>query len=75
MKQTKAGYNLVEWDVEKLTAKIVETVERELRSNMQTCLNCQHFSEAIEKCELNFMRPPARIIAHGCECWSEEIPF
>lgn len=40
-----------------------------------SCVSCQHFDEPTENCCLFNQRPPARIIAFGCERWLEEPPF
>lgn len=41
----------------------------------RNCLTCRHFVEAMETCGEFNARPPARIIAYGCEKHSNEIPF
>lgn len=43
----------------------------------QSCINCEHFDELNgEICKLAKARPPARVIAYGCEQWCDmEIPF
>ena len=44
----------------------------------RNCLTCEHFIEHMEICNRvqgPNNRPPARIIAYGCEAHSEEIPF
>lgn len=43
----------------------------------QSCLTCNHFDDKTEICGLNQKRPPAIIIANGCECYDDsgEIPF
>ena len=43
----------------------------------QSCLNCEHFDELNgEICKLAKVRPPARVIAYGCERYEDiEIPF
>lgn len=50
---------------------IVQALEQATKS----CLTCDHFDQAKELCNLNHKRPPARIIAFGCECFEDEIPF
>ncbi len=43
----------------------------------QTCLRCDNFNEEKELCKLFNMRPPARVIAFGCEKFTDDdwIPF
>lgn len=38
---------------------------------LQTCLNCTKFEEEKEVCTLAGARPPARVIAFGCEAFVE----
>lgn len=42
-----------------------------------TCINCDHFTEATEMCKQWNTRPPARVIAFGCEKYKDDdlIPF
>jgi len=40
----------------------------------RSCLPCDHFDEASEQCRLVNKRPPARVIAYGCEQF-DYIPF
>ncbi|CAB4131786.1 hypothetical protein UFOVP131_57 [uncultured Caudovirales phage] len=56
---------------ETLKPVIVATLENATKS----CLTCDHFDQVRELCQLNNRRPPARIIAFGCECFEDEIPF
>lgn len=39
---------------------------------VQTCLNCSKFDEAKELCKAAGARPPARVIAFGCEAFTED---
>lgn len=41
----------------------------------KTCINCEHFSEDHEICNRWNARPPARVIAFGCEAYTDKIPF
>lgn len=50
-------------------------VARGVVEALQTCLTCVHFTEATEVCALAKQRPPARVIAHGCDCHLDNIPF
>ena len=43
---------------------------------VKSCITCEHFEEhAGERCSLAATRPPARVIAQGCEQYRESIPF
>lgn len=54
---------------------LLPEIERVLRDCMTTCLNCEHFDEPREICNLVSKRPPARVIACGCNAHKERIPF
>lgn len=43
----------------------------------KTCMNCEYFDEPTELCKLYKLRPPAKIIAFGCEKYEDGdiIPF
>lgn len=43
----------------------------------RTCLRCDNFDEPKEICKLYNQRPPAKIIAFGCEQFDDKewIPF
>ncbi len=43
----------------------------------RTCIKCDNFDEAKEICKLYNLRPPAKIIAFGCEQYKADdwIPF
>lgn len=45
---------------------------------VKSCITCDHFNEQKEECGKVGKRPPARIIAFGCEMFDnidDEIPF
>lgn len=46
-----------------------------LDRNTRTCMSCLQFVERSETCNLVGKRPPARVIATGCEKYEEDIPF
>lgn len=54
---------------------LVPEIDRVLRACMTTCLNCSHFDEPREICNKAHKRPPARVIACGCELHQERPPF
>lgn len=42
---------------------------------LRTCCSCDMFDHEEEKCRKFDMRPPAQVIAYGCDEYIEEIPF
>lgn len=41
-----------------------------------SCLSCEHFNEDRESCAISdYQRPPARIIAFGCERYKDNDPI
>ncbi len=70
-KMQNNDYNTV---VQALGHKLAEVLDN--TTMFRRCLNCRYFNEKEEVCTAsNNMRPPARIIAYGCEMHSAEIPF
>lgn len=65
-----------EYGIEALT-RISKLVADHMVRATKCCPNCENFShDRREVCQLNNMRPPAVIIAFGCECFVEcDIPF
>ena len=67
--------------LELIKHKVAEAVTRQVYVGgvHRSCLSCAVFDEAKELCRKHpeWGRPPARIIAFGCEEYadSEEIPF
>jgi hypothetical protein len=47
----------------------------QLQKACRTCVTCEHFDDKAELCKLNGLRPPAFVIAFGCECFEDRIPF
>ncbi len=59
-----------------LVTQLTDAMRKELDKATRTCLNCEHFDEPAEGCrKFGGARPPARIIALGCEHHEDEIPF
>lgn len=72
--------DLTREDVKRITEKLAK--ERLIHS----CLTCEHFYEHAttmpgdkvinaETCLLYATRPPARVIAFGCDSWTDGVPF
>lgn len=59
----------------KAFGEIAGKLSGQLEKACRTCVLCQHFDDTKELCGLNFLRPPAMVIAFGCECFEQEVPF
>lgn len=60
----------------KEVADFLETyLLRALEEYSKSCLSCENFNDEKELCNLNYQRPPARVIAFGCECFEDKVPF
>lgn len=64
-----------EIDIELFAAKASRLFADEIRKLHVNCVVCENFDKRSETCNLNKLRPPAEIIAYGCEMFIEEIPF
>lgn len=42
---------------------------------VRSCITCADFEESSELCFKAGRRPPAKVIAQGCEEYNEDIPF
>ena len=42
---------------------------------IENCITCNNFDEQYEICKLVNVRPPARVIAFGCDSYDDKIPF
>lgn len=61
--------------IEKLADEVGKAAAAHVYRQLRSCLRCCQFNEQTETC-LNFaQRPPARVIAFGCDHFHEEIPF
>ncbi len=55
---------------------VSKLVADHMQRAIKCCPNCENFGVKDEKCSLNGMRPPAHIIAFGCECFVDnDVPF
>ena len=64
--------------IEMIKANLLKLIDVTVTLNARNCISCEHFEESTEGCKKsNGMRPPARIIATGCEAFenNEDIPF
>lgn len=59
--------------------EVSDRVKQIIENATRSCINCMHFDEASETCGITTprQRPPARIIAAGCNLWLDDgtIPF
>lgn len=56
--------------------KLVDQLTTILEKRKRTCITCDFWNGPDkETCQLVNQRPPAHIIAYGCEKFLEEIPF
>lgn len=62
-------------DIEGMADYVGERLKQVLRDATKTCITCEHFEQKKELCQLNGLRPPATVIAFGCECFVDGVPF
>lgn len=55
--------------------RAIEATYTNLRAAIRCCPNCTNFAEKSEVCNLAGARPPATVIAFGCEKFDHNIPF
>lgn len=68
--------NINDANSEAIAMDLQRVIEDKLDRLKRTCLNCSHFDEPSEACrKYDNQRPPARIIALGCDGHEDEIPF
>lgn len=61
--------------LERASADINRSLIESVKLCLRTCVVCDHWNQLNETCSVNNLRPPANIIAFGCECFVNEIPF
>lgn len=55
--------------------RLAKQITDGLKDAIKCCVNCEYFDEEKETCKQFGQRPPARVIAFGCEAFSDIIPF
>jgi hypothetical protein len=59
-----------------IAKRMAPSIASHFRNSVSCCPNCENFDGGLERCKLNNMRPPATVIAFGCECFVDnELPF
>lgn len=66
-----------------LSAREIDSIAQQLADHLRrkagvrlTCVECYQFDHHSEVCNMFRQRPPARVIAFGCEHFeSDDIPF
>jgi hypothetical protein len=70
---------LTTWLVNRINVHTSYSVAQEIRRGLRTCVTCIQFDGDTETCRLTEnMRPPAKVIAYGCDRFIHEhddIPF
>lgn len=63
-------------DVSNAASVLTHTLD--MLNVLRSCINCRHFREQQEICTgipPHTARPPARVIAYGCDMHSAEVPY
>ena len=50
-------------------------IGKAVNDGRRTCVQCIRFDQRTEQCALAGQRPPAQVIAFGCDSFEEDIPF
>jgi hypothetical protein len=70
---------LTTWLANRIQVHTKYSIKQEIRRGLRTCVTCEHFDKDNETCKLTEgLRPPATVIAHGCDRFIHEhdnIPF
>lgn len=65
-------------NVAALSETLSKSIDDSLRRSIMCCVNCSHWDDKNELCTAAKpapARPPARVIAFGCEYFLDVIPF
>jgi len=57
------------------TRQKLKELELAITFASRSCIDCDNFQSVSEFCMLAKARPPAKVIAQGCELFSNDIPF
>lgn len=65
----------IETDLREIIKKLVKQVAFD--GAFRSCINCVWWIDKTEQCQKAKARPPAKVIALGCELWEDtkSIPF
>lgn len=66
---------MIETERRQFIRTVSDAMAKVIEQNTRTCLNCQYFDEKFEMCRGYNARPPARVIAFGCDKFEDAIPF
>lgn len=70
---------LTTWLANRIQVHTKYSIEGEIKRGLRTCVTCDKFDKGAETCKLTEnMRPPAKVIAYGCDRFVHEhddIPF
>jgi len=73
------GLNYMAFDraySEQVLSSLHKSIESALKRGAVCCPNCENFAAMQETCKLNNKKPPAPVIAFGCERFVyNDIPF
>ena len=64
-----------ELSTKEIVRRLSEVIILELNAGRTNCVLCEHFTLETEICKIANVRPPAKVIVHGCSSFSEVVPF
>ncbi len=76
MTNPRVSDSAIEGIARELTKRLMPSIGAHFRNSVKCCPNCENFDGGMERCRLNDKRPPAAVIAFGCECFVDnDLPF
>lgn len=70
---------LATWLSNKINVQRKHQIHNEVKRALRTCVTCEQFDKDNETCKLTEnLRPPANVIAYGCDKYQfefDDIPF